>query len=621
MELFASLTASAHMWFVLLLVLGAVFAYASEKISLEVASLVILTILMLVFHLFPYVGPDGEPILNNDMLLSGFATPALITVLCLLILGQAVVQTGALNEVANLILKLGRNNKVISVTVTLLIVISISGFLNNTPVVVIFIPIMAAIAKGLNISTSKVMIPLSFASILGGMTTLIGSSTNLLVAGIVRKLGYAPLGIFDIFYPGIVLALVGLLYLIVVIPFLLKPRQSLAKELAGEAVDRQFVAQIEVTPDSEFINQALNNGCLKDFPELEVRMIQRGEHAFLPPYEEDIKLKSRDILIASAPRKALLAFFSKSQSGRERPLALVEEIHGDEAGINLEQDVQIAEIVVAPASRVIGQNLEQLGFHRQYHCVVLGIQRQSRMIRTKMSETRLAAGDVLLVMGKSEDLLALQEKKDFLLLEWSAGEIHWGKKGRIASMIFVGVVGLAAFKVAPIVITSLAGVAAVIMTRCVTLRQAARAIDMKILLVIGTSIALGIAMQETGGAALIARTFVEIMHGASPMVVMAGMFVVVAAITNVLSNNASAVLFTPIAINIAEQLGVDIRAFIFAVIFACNCSFATPIGYQTNLMVMGPGHYKFQDFLKTGIPLTILIAVTYIIFAKMVFGL
>jgi di/tricarboxylate transporter len=611
--------ASFHMWFVLLLILGAMVAYSSDKIPLELTSIIVFSLLLLFFHLFPLIDESGHAKITTTKLLEGFANPALITVIGLLVVGQAVVQTGALNEVANIIIRLSRNNAIISIVMSLFVVMGTSAILNNTPVVVIFIPILAVLAKNLDISVSKVMIPLSYAAILGGMMTLIGSSTNLLVSGTLEKMGHAPLGFFDFTVPGMFLASVGLVYVIFIAPRLLPDRASFAKSIVGDD-DRQFIAQVEIDRESDFMGKEIKDGIFPGFPDITVRMVQRGEHAFLPPFDEDMVLRSRDIVIVAATRKDITELLSKQPSSLLQNTRGGAEVADESDTGEVESDVSMAEVIITPTSRMIGRNLEQVGFYHHYNCVVLGVQRQSRVIRARISEIRLAAGDVLLVMGKRQDIMKLLESKDLLILEWSTEEIHSGKKAKQAAAIFTSVVLLAALDVVPIAVSAFAGATAAIVAGCLNLRQARRAIDSQVVLIVAASLALGVAMQETGGASFIAHGIVELLDGASAITVMSVLFLAIIGVTNILSNNASGVLFTPIAVNAATELGVDPAMFVFAVIFACNCSFITPIGYQTNLLVMGPGHYKFSDFIRSGLPLALIMWLTYTLFAPWYFN-
>ncbi len=611
-----------HMWFSLVLIAAAMVGYANDKMPMELTSIFIIATLLTFFHLFPLENSQGDLLLTTEKLLLGFANPALLTVLCLLVLGQAVVQTGALNEVSNYIIHFMGKQPIIALAATLLFVLFVSAILNNTPVVVIFIPIMAALARSMKLSVSKVMIPLSFASILGGMTTLVGSSTNLLVSGVLVELGHEPLGFFDFTVPGLFLAAIGFVYVIFILPKFLPDRASLVKSFGEEYESRHFVAQFEIDYSSEMVGQKITSPTFSKFEDLSIRMVQRGEHAFLPPFDESLILRPQDVIVMSAAKKDLTQFISENSESIERHLAKWNnDLEDEDDDSDFMADTILAEIVVSPSSKIIGKTLEQSNFRQRYNCVVMGIERQSKVIRSKLTEIRLAAGDVLMVMGDRQDIVALHETNDFLLMEWSTEEIHSGSKAIITSLIFGVVVGLAALGILPIVISSFIGVSLILLFGCISLPAAARAIDLKILLMIAASIALGTSLQVTGGAAFVAHMMIEALEGASNLVILSLFFLTMAVLTNVLSNNAAAVIFTPIALNLASELGVNPFAFIFAVVFACNCSFITPIGYQTNLMVMGPGHHKFKDFIWAGIPLAIIIWIGYTIFAHYYYNL
>jgi len=607
-----------HMWAAFAIILGAIVAYSLERVALELTSLGVLACLLLFFHFAPVLGPDGKNLLGARHLLAGFADPALIAIMCLLIVGQGLVHTGALDYPARQLVRIGGRWPPVTLGLTLLTVLLISAVLNNTPVVVIFIPIMSALAERLGWSVSSVMMPLSMVAILGGMTTLIGSSTNLLVSGALEGLDHPGLGFFDFTLPGAVLAAVGFLYVVFVAPRLVKDRASLAGRLVGSG-GKQFIAQIEVAPGSALAGEKAVAGMFPSLPDMTVRLIQRDEEAVLPPFD-DVTLRPGDAVIVAATRGALTEVLSR------RPKLLqgvLEEASSEEGGslATPAGDRILAEVVVAPASRMDGRTLTQIGFRHQTGCIVLGIQRRSRMIRTRMNEIRLQAGDVLLVIGKRADVLGLRANPDVLLLEWSASELPThGHVGR-AALVFAAVVGFAALEIVPIAITALAGAALMIASGCLNVRQATRAIDRRIVLIIAAALAMGAALEATGGAGYLAHTLIAAFKGASTPIILSVFFALVAALTNVLSNNATAVLFTPIAINLAGELGVDPMVFVFAVIFAANCSFATPMGYQTNLLVMGPGHYKFSDFLRAGTPLIVVIWVTFSLFAPWYYNL
>ncbi len=600
------------MWVVMMIIVATIIAYASERTPLEVTSVAVLTILLLFFQLAPLTDESGGNLLPPGKLLGGIADTALIALLALLVVGQAVVRTGALEGLVRRLAVLRRHHPFLTLSVALFVVAAVSGFLNNTPVVLIFIPIFGALADRLGRSTSSLMMPLSFAAIVGGMTTLIGSSTNLLVSSALTGVDLPPLSFFDFTVPGVVLAAVGLLYALIIAPRLLPDRATLAGELI-EPGGKHFVAQLTVTAQSALIGEHTVAGMIPSLPDATVRMIQRGEQAYLPPLD-DVVLRADDVIVLSATRKALAdAINDHPNDFREVSTGAVTDQH---AG-----DQVLAEVVIAPASRIIGRNLKQIVFHHRTNCVVMGIQRRSHMIRARMTEIRLEAGDVLLMLGRRADILGLRNNPDVLLMEWSARELPAKRYAKRATIIFLGVVIAAATGLVPIVVAAVAGATAMIVSGCLNIHQASRAIDRRVLLLVWAALALASALHATGGAATLAHGLVDALSGAPPAIILSAYFLLVAVMTNVLSNNATAVLFTPIAVNIARELQIDPNVFVFATIFAANCSFATPMGYQTNLLVMGPGHYRFSDFLRAGTPMILLIWLTYSLFAVWYYGL
>ena len=610
---------SFHMWIVLATIILAVGSYASEKAALETTSVAVVAFLVLFFHLFPLAGPDGAELLDARALIAGLADPALISVLGLLVIGQAMVHTGALDMPARRLALLRRHRPFLAIAVTLAVAAGISAVMNNTPVVVIFIPLMTALADRVRRSVSGIMMPLSFACILGGMTTMIGSSTNLLIVSAASQAGVAPIGFFDFTVPGLVLAAVGLVYVVFVVPRLLPDRASLAAALVGPE-GKQFIAEITVMAGSPLIGQRAVAGMFPDLPDITVRMIQRGEEALLPPFD-DVALRRGDEVVVAATRKALTEAFAGSREllasvDGSRDLALDKGDKSAQGG-----ELILAEVVAAPASRIIGRNLKQIAFHHRTGCIVLGIQRRMRMIRQTMTEIRLEAGDVLLVFGRRNDIEQLRANPDVILLEWSARDMPAVARANRALAVFAAVVAAAASGLVPVVVAALAGAVAMIVTGCLNIHQAQRAVDRRVILLVWAALAMGTALRGTGGADYLAQSLVAALAGAAIPVVLAAFFLLVAIFTNLLSNNATAVLFTPIAVGLADSLNVDPTAFVFAVVFGANCSFASPIGYQTNLLVMGPGHYRFSDFARAGLPLVVLLWIVYAVFAPWYYGL
>ncbi|RCK51276.1 potassium transporter TrkA [Thalassospira profundimaris] len=617
----ASSATPLQMWVVLALVAGSLVLYGWERISLEMTSMAIIAVLLLFFNIFPLNNADGDNILGPDTIMSGFANPALLTVLSLLVVGQALVLTGGVSYIAGLITEHGGKNASLAIFVGLFVVMLLSAFLNNTPVVVIFIPIIQALADRIQRSPSSLMIPLSFAAILGGMTTLIGSSTNLLVSSSLIELGMEPLEFFEFTVVGGVLALSGFVYVLLVAPRLLPALASMSSRLTKpDGSGKQFIAQITVGPASKMIGTKPVAGFFKNLPNVTIQMIVRREHADLPPFDEQMEIQPGDVLVVAATRKALTEALQKDPGLLHAEAAAVHEEPGN-GNTETKSSQLLAEVMLPPGSRLIGFNLEQIGFRYQYKCLVLGIQRRSRMIRTQMTEIRLEAGDVLLVQGRSEDVEALRTIRDVVLLEWSTRALPRPFHARRAAFIFLGVIALAATGVVPIMISSFIGAGLMIASGALNMRQAARAIDRKIVLLVAAALALGTALQATGGASYVAEVLLSALHGAPAPVILSVFFLMVAGFTNVLSNNACAVLFTPIGIGMAQQLGVPPHVFAVAVVMAANCSFASPVGYQTNLLVMGPGHYRFVDFLKSGTPLILLLWIVFSLFAPWYYGL
>ena len=597
-----------QMWTVFGIVAVGVWFYVRETFSIEAISVGIILALMLFFHLF-----GEESSIENAQLLSGFAAPALVTIMALLVVGQGMFQTGALEgpivRINNSLDKAPRR----TLLMVFLIAFAVSMFTNNTPVVVMFIPIMTAMAARVRNNASRYMMPLSFISILAGMTTLIGSSTNLLVNDVLVRTTEFELSFFSQFMPGITLAAIGAAYIIATAPFLLPEREGLETEMTASG--HQYIAQIRVTPNHPLVGAKPIAGLFPSLRDVTVRMVQRGEHSMLPPFEED--LQSGDILVVAATRKSL----SKLLSSQPEYLRGMLTIGGFEAENEGAEPLVISEAVIAPGSRMIGRTIEQVGFRRQTGTLVLGVQRRSRMIRKRMLEIRLEAGDVLLLFGYDNDMLRLRNNRDLLLLDWSMSELPDIRKSMLARIIFIATIVAAATSILPIEIAALGGALGMIAMGCLNIRQAVRALDMRIFLLIGAAFAMGLSLENTGGAAYIGEGIVSAFLPYGNQILIGAVFIVIAFFTNIISNSAAALLFSPIALEISAQTDIDPIAMVLTVIFAANCCFATPIAYQTNLLVLGPGHYKFKDFIRFGGPLIILLWVSYTLLAPVFFEL
>lgn len=610
-----------QMWVIFALILGVLVFYLRERASMELTSLGLICVLLVFFHFFPVLDHGGTPVVTPGRILAGFANPALITVLALLAIGQGMMRTGVLDRSAAVLLAACGRETGLLVSLLLLLTVSmvVSAFLNNIPVVVIFIPIMQALANRHGRAASHLMIPLSYAAVLGGMTTLIGSSTNLLVNGALIEMSETPFGFFDFTAPGLVMAAAGLAYVLLVAPRLLPDRSGMADVYAGDG--KQFIVQIRIAEGSPLIGQGAPGGRFASLPEKTLRMVYRSDEAILPPFE-DYTARLGDVLVVVASRRAL------TRSLSDDPGAFHPELDGEGREFTSDADggrwktgaQMLAEIMVAPGSRFTGLTLSQIGFRYKTHCIVLGIQRRSHMYRSRITDIRLEPGDELLVQGQPEDIKRLQSHHDVVLLEWSQEELPVVIHAKRATLIFGAVVALAASGILPIVVSALCGAAAMVVVGVLNVRQAFRAIDTRVVTTIAAALALGVALQATGGADYLAAMLVRATAGASPAVILSLFFLLVAGLSNIISTKTAAVLFTPIAVDLARQLGVAPEPFTVAVVFAANCSFASPLGYQTNLLVMGPGHYKFMDFVRVGVPLIIVLWLVFSLFAPFYYG-
>jgi len=600
-----------QMWAAMVLVAIAIVFYVWEKFAMEIVSSAIVAVVLVFFQFFPI--QTNNP--GAGEILAGFANPALLTIMALLVVGQGIFQTGAMEgPTQRLLASYDKRPRITLVTIFFFLFV-ISAFINNTPVVVMFIPILVAIAGRMGASPSKIMIPLSYVCILAGMTTLIGSSTNLLVSDSYAAYTGEPLDFFAPSKYGVILAAIGVIYVAFILPRLLPERATMEREIAG-GDGKQFIAQLEVTRDHPLRGQSPVAGMFPDLPDITVRMIQRGEHAILPPFD-DVKLRTGDLLIVAATRKTLSDLLT-SRAEYLRGL-LQSGTGGDEPTPG--ERLGLSESVIPPGSRLIGRTVEQIGFRHLTGCVVLGVQRRSRMIRKKMGEIRIEAGDVLLLFGKSDALRTLRNDRDLLLMAWATTDLPDPRRANYALIIFAGVVVAAATNLMPIVHASILGAVGMIAAGCLNSRQAARAVDTRVYLLVGSAFALGTALQATGAANFLAAAVVTTFEPYGPVALISVLFILIALLTNVLSNNATAILFTPIAIAAANQMGQDPTLFALTVLFAANTSFATPIGYQTNLLVMGPGHYRFADYIKAGAPLVIILWITFTAIAAFHFGI
>ncbi|MAQ70956.1 MAG: SLC13 family permease [Alphaproteobacteria bacterium] len=607
---------SFHMFVVFGMTIAAIVAFIREKHPIEFICFFLLTALLLFGQFFPINDVNGSNQLSSSSLLAGFANPSLLAVLALLVMGQGILQTNALQPFSKLFLRAPDSWAWITVITILICIAALSAFMNNTPLVVLAIPVVQALLQSKGRPESEVMMPLSFIAILGGMTTLVGSSTNLLVSSALQEMGLSGLSFFQFFAPGCILAGIGAIYVLFILPRFMPDRASFATQIVEDK--KEFVAEFDIGLQSPLIGEECSGGHFPSFPNLNVRMIQRRGHIILPPFE-GYTINQGDIVIVAATRETLTDILARHPgfllSNDQTNIISDTEYRDPEGGQEQLPESSrtrlLAEIIITPNSRFIDMSVEQIAFGVQFGAVVLGIQRRARVIRRRFGRIRLEAGDVLLVAGPRHAINNMRGSKDFVVLSGSKVEVPVAQNAKKALLIFAGTIGLAAGGILSIPVAAITGAVTMIATGCLNIRQATRALDRKIYLLVGTMLALGTALEVTEGANAVADALLMLPFANSPLVMASILFLIIAFFTNILTNNACAILFTPIAVNMAINLNVDPMVFAVTVVFAANCSFASPIGYQTNLLVMGPGHYKFRDFIFAGLPLILLLWIVY----------
>lgn len=587
-----------HALAVLALVVLALYLFSRERIAIETSSLFILVILTSGFTAFPYLTAQGEH-LEATAFFSGFGHEALIAVCALMIAGSGLVRTGALEPLGRNLARLWKLSPALSMLLTLIIGAFLSAFVNNVPIVVLLLPILISVSLRTGAQASGMLMPMGFATLVGGMSTTIGTSTNLLVVSVAADMGMRRLEMFDFFVPTAIVACIAIVYLWLIAPHLLPKRQA----TLADTSPRIFSAQLAIPEDSFGIDKTLTEIIEKTGGSLEVSRIMRGSGTFVQPLPDAVIHAGDRLLVSDTPDN--LKEFESALSAT----LYVGDTAVDEDNPLSDEGQQMAEIVVMQGSPLLGMTLRQLNFANRYQLLVLAIHREGSTLETlreKIEQIRLRSGDVLLVQGHHETIAETKRSGELLVLDATADLPHTDK-ALTALAIMAGIVIVPAFDLAPIAISAVCGVMLMLVTRCLTWQQASLSLSTQVILIVVASLALGSALVETGGAEYLAQVFVAITAGASPAVILSGLMLLMAILTNIVSNNAAAVMGTPIAISIAQQLQLDPEPFVMAVLFGANMSYATPMAYKTNLLVMNAGGYTFMDFVRVGVPLTIIV--------------
>jgi len=610
-----AITPDVHGLAVLVLTVVALFLFTRDNIPLESSSLAILILLVAGFEIFPYE-KGGEIILGRIDFFHGFGNEALVAICALMMVGKALETTGALQPLATIVSKAWSSRPVLALVTTLLAGAVLSAFMNNTPIVVLLMPILVGASLRAKFPVSGVMLPMGLATIIGGMSTTIGTSTNLLVVGISRDLGMHEFSLFEWVLPVAIVGGVGLLFLWLVAPRLLPDRTP----PMADTSPRIFSAQLHVKEGGFADGKSLSEVLAKADGNLRIDKIQRTESLFLAKLPSVIIQPGDRLFLKDSPEnlkhyEQLLGATLFNISDNEHPI--------DEETPLKAEGQQLAEVVVTRGSPLHLRNLAAANFSSSYGLLPLALHRArapSSQVTGDLNLIRLRAGDVLLVQGSGEAIQNLKDSGNMLVLDGTTTlpQTHHAKR---ALFIMGGVVLLAAFGILPIAVSAFLGLGLMIATGCLGWRDAAGALSIPVIMIIVTSLALGTALVGTGMADYLALSFVNVASGLPPPMILSAFMLLMTIMTNVVSNSAAAAIGTPIAISIATQLGVSPEPFVLAVLFGANMSFATPYGYQTNLLVMTAGGYKFADFLRVGIPLTIIMWVGFSLILPMLYQL
>lgn len=589
--------------------------FVSEKMQYDIAGLLIVFLLVVLTEL-----NIGLNFLSTADALSGFANKAVITIAAMFIISAGLMRTGAVGFLGDKIISYSKGKPGRVLMLSMVAVAISSAFINNTPVVVLFVPIMLKVCYKYQLSPSKYLIPISYASILGGSTTLIGSSANIVVSGIASKIGEAnpalhlhKFTMYEFAPVGLPIAIVGILFIFLFGRKVLPDRKTVTSSLA-DSKQKSFMTEMEIQYDSSAIGQTVESTFLKKNPGLLIMEVIRGERIIYPPVN-DVVLELGDILLTKGSVNEILDI------QREGSAIIAPELGVDHVRFT-EKDYTLAEAVLMPTSQFVGKTIEEVQFHRRYDVTVIAILRRGRHmhIQEKIRTVELAVGDTLLVQGGAESIGKMRNAENVLLLEGIKESVINKRKAPIAIATILSVVVGATFNLLPIAVLAVLGAIVMILTDCIPIKEAYKSMDASVLTLIASTIGLGVAMKNTGTAAMYANFLVSHVKDFGPLAVLAVLFLLTTFLSNYVNKSAAAVLMVPVAVAASQApgFGLEPMPFVMAVLFGASACLMTPIGYQTNLFIYGPGGYKFTDYLKLGAPLVVIMFIMTMILVPMV---
>lgn len=610
-----SVALDAHGVAVLLLTVVALFLFTRDRIPLESSSLTILILLVAGFTVFPYTR-DGEVVVAASDFFAGFGNEALVAISALMMVGKALETTGALQPLAHVVSRAWSSRPILALLTTLISAAVLSAFMNNTPIVVLLMPILVGASLRARFPVSGVMMPMGLATIIGGMSTTIGTSTNLLVVGISEDLGLHEFTMFEWVLPVAIVGGAGILFLWLVAPRLLPDRTP----PLADTSPRIFSGQLNIKEGGFADGATLSAALAKAEGNMRVDKIQRSESLFLAKLPSVVLQPGDRLFVKDTPEN--LKFYEQVLGATLFNVS--DDAHPVDEDTPLRAEgQQLAEIVITRGSPLHLRNLAAARFTANYGLMPLALHRArmpSAQVTGDLNQIRLRAGDVLLVQGTRDAISSLRDSGSILVLDGTTDLPHTHRAKR--ALIIMGlVIFVAAIGIMPISVSAVAGLGLMIATGCLNWRDAASALSIPVIMIIVTSLALGKALMGTGTAAYLAMSFVDATSALPSAVILSAFMLLMTIMTNIVSNNAAAVIGTPIAIGVAQQLGAPVEPFILAVLFGANMSFATPYGYQTNLLILSAGGYKFSDFLRVGIPLTIIMWVGFSVVLPVIYNI